>query len=68
MFGIKSRQRFSHEQTRELNVTYDLNKHPDSTVINSLAVRFGISPQRINKWFVNKRFTEKPKNVSLKDT
>jgi len=66
MFGIKSRQRFSHEQTRELNMTYEIHKHPDSTIINDLAIRFGTSPQKINKWFVNKRFAEKPK--SLKDT
>jgi hypothetical protein len=63
MFGIKSRQRFSPEQTRELNLIYNMNKHPDSSIINDLVVRYGIPAQRINKWFVNKRFTEKPKNV-----
>lgn len=63
MFGIKSRQRFSHEQTRELNMMYDLNKHPISSVINDLAMRFGISAQKVNKWFVNKRFSEKPKHT-----
>lgn len=47
-------------------MTYEIHKHPDSTIINDLAIRFGTSPQKINKWFVNKRFAEKPK--SLKDT
>jgi len=62
MFGIKSRQRFSHDQTRELNLMYEISKHPNSSVINDLALRFGITAQKINKWFVNKRFSEKPKN------
>ncbi|CAO3634824.1 unnamed protein product [Mucor hiemalis] len=61
---IRSRIRFTLEQTKTLEETYQKNKRPSSEAKQKLALRFNTTIHRIQIWFQNRRAKEKKSRQS----
>lgn len=64
---IRSRQRFTADETRTLEEMFRRTNRPSSEAKQKLAIRFDTTTQRIQIWFQNRRAKEN-KNASMVDS
>ncbi|CAI9772620.1 unnamed protein product [Fraxinus pennsylvanica] len=58
-----SRQRFSDEQIKSLETTFEMESRPELRMKQHLADKLGLQPRQVAIWFQNRRARSKPKEL-----
>lgn len=58
-----SRQRFSDEQIKSLETTFEVESRPELRMKQHLAKKLGLQPRQVAIWFQNRRARSKPKEL-----